>query len=37
MQGATGIGMLGRRQVTYRWENDPVWGKDGRQGEREGA
>ena len=24
-KGATGIGMLGRRQVKPRWENDPVW------------
>ena len=24
-QGAMGLGMLGRRQVTPRWVNDPVW------------
>ena len=24
-QGAMGIEILGRRQVTPRWENDPVW------------
>ena len=24
-QGEMGIGMLGQRQVTPRWENDPVW------------
>ena len=24
-QGEMGLGMLGRRQVNPRWENDPVW------------
>ena len=24
-QGVIGIGMLGRRQMTPRWVNDPVW------------
>ena len=33
--GSVGIGMLGRRQVTPRWLNDPVWRHDGRNG-REG-
>ena len=28
-QGAMGLEMLGRRQVTPRWENDPVWLHDG--------
>ena len=28
-QGAMGIGILGRRQVTPRWANDPVWMHDG--------
>ena len=25
MQGAMGLGMLGRRQVKPRWANDTVW------------
>ena len=29
MQGAMGLGILGRRQVTPRWENNPVWEHDG--------
>ena len=29
-QGAMGLGMMGRRQVTPRWENDPVWLHKGR-------
>ena len=32
-KGAMGIGMMGRRQVTPKWENDTVWlhgGVDGR-------
>ena len=29
MQVATGLGMLGRIQVTPRWVNDPVWRHDG--------
>ena len=28
VQRAMGIGMLGRRQVTPRWVNDPVWRHD---------
>ena len=24
-QGAMGLGMLGQRQVTTRWANEPVW------------
>ena len=28
-QGAMGIGIMGGRQVTPRWENDPVWLHDG--------
>ena len=31
MQGAMGLGMLGRRQVTPRWANDPVCVHDGRK------
>ena len=27
--GTMGLGMLGRRQVTPRWENDPMWVHDG--------
>ena len=27
-QGGMGLGMLGRRQATTRWENDPVWMHD---------
>ena len=27
--GAMGLGILVRRQVTPRWENDPVWLHDG--------
>ena len=28
-----GIGMLGRRQVTPRWADDPVWMQDGSRQE----
>ena len=28
-QGEMGLGMLVRRQVNPRWENDPMWLKDG--------
>ena len=32
-QGEMGLSMLGRRQVTCSWSNDPVWLNDGiRQG-----
>ena len=36
VQEAMVIGMLGGRQVTPRWENDPVWqnySKNGREGQ----
>ena len=36
MQVAMGLGMLGQRQVTPRWANDPVWrhcGGKGREGQ----
>ena len=29
VQGEMGIGIIGRRQVTTRWLNDPVWMHDG--------
>ena len=29
VQGEMGIGIIGRRQVTTRWVNDPVWMHDG--------
>ena len=32
-QGAIGLGMLGRRQVTPRWANDPVWKNSGSRQE----
>ena len=35
MQVEMGLGMLGRRHVTPRWVNDPVWIHDVRKG-REG-
>ena len=28
-QGAMGLGMMRRRQVTTRWANDPVWLNNG--------
>ena len=32
-QGDMGLGMLGRRQVTPRWANNPVWLNNGRRQE----
>ena len=32
-QGAMGLGILGWRQVTPRWSNDPVWLHDGSRWE----
>ena len=31
-QGAKDLGMLGQRQRTPGWADDPVWGQKGRQG-----
>ena len=31
IQGANDLGMLGWRQVTPEWENDPVWLQDGQK------
>ena len=32
MKGEMGLGMLGRIQVTPRWDNDPVWRHNGGKG-----
>ena len=32
-KGAMGLRMLGQRQVTLRWANDPVWLHDGSRQE----
>ena len=32
-KGAMGLRIMGQRQVTPRWENDPVWLHDGSRQE----
>ena len=32
-QGEMGLGIMGWRQVTHRWANDPVWLHDGSRRE----
>ena len=32
MQVATKNGMMGQRQLTNGWANNPVWGHNGRKG-----